>query len=304
MNATMSSADTELAGIPQGAGGAGSTGRSTLRRFARDKAAAAGAVVLVVYCVVALAAPWLAPYDPVELDLDNRFATPSAEHPLGTDNLGRDELSRLVHSARLSLGLALTATAGITILGLVLGVLAGTLGSAVDSMIMRMVDVLQALPALILALVVVGLLGPGIPNLLLTIIGVGWPGYARVVRAMTFGIRENDFVEAARSLGASRLRIVVRHITPNLIGPMIVLSTLGIGRTLLAVSGLSFLGFGANVAVPDWGGMLAEARSYIDSAPRLLAFPGAAITLLVIACNLVGDGVRDLLDVRLGDRAS
>jgi peptide/nickel transport system permease protein len=254
--------------------------------------------------VVALTAPWLAPYDPVQADFGNRFAGSSFDHLLGTDNLGRDELSRLIHGARLSLGLALTATIGVSVVGLVLGVLAGTLGRAVDSTIMRIVDVLQALPALILALVVVGLLGEGITNLVLTIIAVGWPGYARVVRGVTLSVRENEFVEVARSLGASQLRIMARHITPNLIGPMIVLSTVGIGRTLLSVSALSFLGFGANVAAPDWGAMLAESRSFMDSAPGLLAYPGAAITLLVVACNIAGDGVRDALDIRFRDRLS
>ncbi len=277
---------------------------STLRRLASDHGALIGTVILALYLAVALAAPWLAPHDPIQVDFGNRFASANSNHLLGTDNLGRDELSRLIHGARLSIGLTLTATVGITIVGLVLGILAGTLRGAVDSVIMRVVDVLQALPALILALVIVGLLGQGVPNLILTIVAVGWPGYARVVRAITLSLRESVFVEVARSLGASQLRVMARHIAPNLLGTVLVLSTLSIGRTLLALSGLSFLGFGSNVAVPDWGAMLAQARSYIDIAPRLLAYPGAAITLLVVACNLTGEGARDLLDARFSVRVS
>lgn len=169
----------------------------------------------MLFVAGAVAAPWVAPHPPNETDFANRFASPSLDHPLGTDHVGRDELSRILHGARLSLGMAVYATAGITGLGLLFGLLAGTYGRVADGLVMRTVDVLQALPTLILALVVVGILGQGLRNLIITIALVGWPLYARIVRGMTFKIRERDFVQAARALGASRPRIIVRHIAPN-----------------------------------------------------------------------------------------
>lgn len=275
-------------------------GRRGLRRLLRDRSAVVGMVVVLLFVVGALAAPWLAPHPPNATDFGNRFAPPSMDHPLGTDHVGRDELSRLLHGARLSLGMAFTATAGITIFGIVLGLVAGMYGRLVDSVIMRVVEVLQALPLLILALVVVGLLGQGLRNLIITIAVLGWTGYARIVRGMTFKLRDREYVQAARMVGASRLRIILRHVAPNLVGPVVVLSTLNMGSVLLAVSGLSFLGFGIAPPTAEWGAMVSEARAYLDKAPQLLAVPGLAITLMVLAFNLAGDGLRDLLDPRTG----
>lgn len=257
-----------------------------------------GLVIIALVVLAAALAPWLARHDPVETDFSNRFASISRSHPLGTDNLGRDVFARLLHGARLSLGMALSATAGITLLGTVLGLVAGMYGRLADTAIMRAVDVLLALPTLILALVVVGLLGQGLRNLIITIILVQWPRYARLVRGMTLKIREQAFVEAARAVGATRPRIMFRHVAPNLIGPTIVFSTIDLGTTLLVVSGLSFLGFGVGPPTPEWGAMLAEARSFLDRAPQLLWYPGMAITFMVLAFNLAGDGLRDLLDPR------
>ncbi len=267
-----------------------------LRRFARDRSAMAGIAVIVVFLVAALTASWLSPYDPTAVDLNERFASPSAEHPLGTDNLGRDVLSRLLHGASLSMGMTVAATGGITVIGLLMGLVAGTYGGRVDTVVARLVDILLALPTLILALVVVGLLGQGLRNLVIAMVLVGWPGYARVVRGVTFSIRERPFVEASRAVGSSRVRIMLRHVLPHLAGPVIVLSTLDMGRTLLAVSGLSFLGLGVAPPAPEWGAMLAEAKDYLDRAPQLLVYPGLAITFLVLAFNLAGDGLRDFLD--------
>ena len=194
--------------------------------------------------------------------------------------------------------MAVSATLGITLVGLVLGLVAGMYGRLAETLIMRSVDVLLALPTLILALVVVGLLGQGLRNLIITIILVQWPRYARLVRGMTLKIREQEFVEAARAVGASRPRIMFRHVAPNLLGPTLVFSTIDMGSTLLAVSGLSFLGFGVGPPTPEWGAMLAEARAFLDKAPQLLFWPGLAITFMVLAFNLAGDGLRDLLDPR------
>jgi len=272
-----------------------------VRRFLRDGSAVVGLVVVVVFVVGAIAAPWVAPHPPNETDFGNRFAPPSRHHPLGTDHVGRDELSRILHGARLSLGMAVTATAGITVLGLLFGLIAAMYGRFADSLIMRVVEVLQALPLLILALVVVGLLGQGLRNLIITIALIGWTSYARIVRGMAFKLREREFVQAARAVGASRLRIIRRHVAPNLVGPVVVLSTLNMGSVLLAVSGLSFLGFGIAPPTAEWGAMVSEARAYLDRAPLLLAWPGLAITVMVLAFNLAGDGLRDFLDPRTVD---
>ncbi len=272
--------------------------RRTFRRLLKDRTAVVGLVVVVVFVLAAVLAPWVARHDPVKTDFTNRFAPVSGSHPLGTDNLGRDVLARIVHGARLSLGMAVSATVGITVLGVILGLVAGMYGRLAETLIMRAVDVLLAMPTLILALVVVGLLGQGLRNLIITIILVHWPRYARLVRGMTLKIREQDFVEAARAVGASRARIMFRHVAPNLLGPTVVFSTIDMGSTLLSVSALSFLGFGVGPPTPEWGAMLAEARHFLDRAPQLVAWPGIAITLMVLAFNLAGDGLRDLLDPR------
>jgi len=263
---------------------------------APDGAATLGAAVLVLFVVAALAAPWLAPTDPNAVDVQARFALPSLEHPLGTDNLGRDLASRMLYGARISLGIAIATTAGKAVLGLGLGLLATTSSRLVGSVVMRVVDIVQALPGLLLALALVGVLGPSLRNLVIAIIAVWWAGYARVVRSVGLSVRERPFVEAARALGASEWRILRRHILPNVLGPTAVLSTLDLGRTLLAVSGLSFLGLGARPPSPEWGAMLAEARTFLDRAPLLLLYPGLAITVFALASNLLGDRLRDLLD--------
>jgi peptide/nickel transport system permease protein len=273
-------------------------GQQVLRRFLRDRSAMIGVITVLLVVLAALLAPWLARHDPTLTDFHNRFASPSRSHPFGTDNLGRDEFSRVLHGARLSLGMAVTASMGITLVGIALGLVAGMYGRVVAATIMRLADVFLALPTLILALVIVGLLGQGLRNLIITIVIVGWPSYARIVRGMTLQVRERQFVEAARGLGASRPWIVLRHVLPNLVGPIVVLSTLDMGRVLLAVSGLSFLGFGISPPTPEWGAMLSDAKTFLDQAPQLLVWPGLAITVMVLAFNLTGDGLRDMLDPR------
>lgn len=274
------------------------TSKRLFRQLARDKASLVGIAIIALAVLAAVLAPWLARHDPNQTNFLNRFAPRSWAHPLGTDQLGRDEFARILYGGRLSLGMALSATAGITLVGLALGLLAAIYGGVVETVIMRLVDVLLALPTLILALVVVGLLGQGLRNLIITIIFVQWPRYARLVRGMALKVREREFVEAGRAAGASRGRLVLRHILPNLIGPVVVFSTVDMGSTLLAVSGLSFLGFGVAPPTSEWGAMLAEARFQIERAPHLLLYPGIAITLVVLAFNLAGDGLRDLLDPR------
>jgi len=272
--------------------------RLVSHRLLQDKSAVVGLLVVLLFLVIAIAGPLVVSRDPTRIDTANTFASPSWAHPLGTDDVGRDEFSRIIHGARLSVITAFAVTLIVTTLGLAIGVLAGTYGRWVDMALMRVSDSVQALPGLILAIVVVGLLGRSIWALILSITLVGWPGYARVVRGMTLGIRELPFVDAARAHGASRLRVMARHIIPNVLGPVAVLSTLSMGRSLLAVSGLSFLGFGVPVGTPEWGAMLAEGRSFLFSAPQLLFYPGIVITAMALACNVAGDGLRDLLDPR------
>jgi len=275
--------------------------RRVFGRLVHDRTAMVGLAVIALFFAGAVLAPLIASHDPVRTDFAHRFAPPSRTHPFGTDNLGRDELARIAFGARLSLGMAFSATLGITLLGLVLGLVAGLYGRLAETLIMRAVDVLLAMPTLILALVVVGLLGQGLRNLIITIVLVQWPRYARLVRGMTLKVRAQEFVEAARAVGASRLRIMVRHVAPSLLGPVVVFSTIDMGSTLLVVSGLSFLGFGVGPPTPEWGAMLAEARSFLDKAPQLLAYPGLAITSMVLAFNVAGDGLRDLLDPRTAE---
>lgn len=270
-----------------------------MRSILRDPTAAVGIGILTAWVLAAGLSRWLLPLHPDTVDPLQAFAGPSLHHLLGTDDLGRDELSRLLFAAPLSLGIAIGAALVSSAVGMTLGLIAGFLGGIGDQLVMRTVDALQALPGFILALAVAGLLGPGLVNVTIAVVVVWWPGYARVIRSMTLGIREKQFVEAARGMGASNLRLMVRHVLPHVLGPGLVLTTLEMGHILLAVAGLSFLGLGVRPPTPEWGSMLAASRDYLDRAPMLLILPGAAITLVVLACNLVGDALRDALDPRL-----
>lgn len=227
---------------------------------------------------------------------------PQPVAPLGTDNLGRDTLSRLLFGAQLSLSTAVLTTLAITLIGIAVGLVSGYYGGFVDAAIMRVVDVLLALPRLVLALAITGILGVGLVNLIIAIVAVGWADYSRVVRGLVLGLRERPFVEGARAVGASPARIMIRHVAPNLVGQVIVLSTLDLGAILLTLSGLSFLGLGVRPPTPEWGSMLAEGKNFLDRAPQLMLWPGLAISLVVLGFNLLGDGMRDLLDPRFRDR--
>jgi peptide/nickel transport system permease protein len=274
------------------------TRRRLFRRLLRDPAWLLALAIVALFTLGALLAPVLAQHNPNQTDFLNRFASPSGDHLLGTDHLGRDQFARILYGGRLSIGMAVTATGGITLLGVGLGLAAAVYGRFVETVVMRLVDILLSVPTLIQALVVVGLLGQGLRNLVVTIIFVQWPRYARLVRGMALKVREQEFIEAGRAAGGSTTRVALRHILPNLIGPVVVFSTVDMGSTLLAVSSLSFLGFGVTPPTAEWGAMLSEARLQIERAPQLLLYPGFAITLVVLAFNLAGDGLRDLLDPR------
>ncbi len=264
----------------------------------RDRTAFVGLVVVSSLAVAALLAPFLAPHDPNVVDVVRRFAPPSAEFPLGTDHLGRDVLSRLLYGARLSIGATLVVTFGISVIGVVMGMLAGYLVGVVDTVISRVIEILLALPPFLLALAVTGVLGPGLGNLTLAMTAVWWASYARIVRGVVIAERSRLYVEAARAIGSSDARIVSRHVLPNIVAPVVVLTTLDLGAVLLGLSGLSFLGLGVKPPTAEWGAMLAEARVYLAPAPNMMLFPGAAIFLMVLGFNLLGDGLRDVLDPR------
>ena len=271
----------------------------TLRLLVRDRSALAGLVLLVAIVVAAIAADVIAPYDPTELDPTANLAGPSREHLLGTDNLGRDTFSRILHGARWSLGAAATAGAGIVVLGVTVGIVAGYMGGLVDDILMRIVDVLLAFPSMILALAVVGMLGPSLTNVMISMVAVWWVDYARVVRGLTLRVLHNDYVLSAHCCGCSDKRVMLRHILPNVIPSVIVLATLELGSLMLAISGLSFLGLGAQPPTPEWGTMLSDGRLFFLNEPQLMMYPGIAITIVVLACNLLGDGLRDALDPRM-----
>jgi len=268
-------------------------------RLVRDRLALLGLLVLGAIGAGALFAPWITDRDPLDTNFLRRFEPPSREHPLGTDQLGRDLLARLLYGARYTLGTGLGAMGLILLVGTAVGLVSGLLGGRLDALLMRMVDVLLAFPSLILALAIVGMLGPSLTNVLIGIAAVGWASYARVVRGLVLSLREREFVEAALALGAGRLWVARRHVLPHVLPTVAVLASLDMGNLLLAISALSFLGVGAQAPTPEWGRMLNDARPFLWQAPHLMLFPGLAIFLVVLAFNFLGDGLRDLLDPRL-----
>ena len=269
-----------------------------LKAMAHDRTAMVGLVIVSTLALAAVLAPLLSVHQPNAVDVSRRFLSPSTEFPLGTDHLGRDVLARVLHGARLSIGSALVATAALSAIGLLVGMLAGYFGGIVDTVISRVVDVMLALPTLLLALGVTAVLGPGLDNVIVAIVIAQWPGYSRIVRGAVLAEREKEYVEAARAAGASTPTIFRRHLMPNVIGPVVVMTTLELGITLLVITALSFLGLGVAPPAAEWGAMLSEGRTYLSRAPNMMLFPGAAIFLMVLGFNLLGDGLRDVLDPR------
>jgi peptide/nickel transport system permease protein len=266
------------------------------RRFSLNRGAVVGAVILVLFVFTALLAPWLAPYSPTDQHLAVRLSPPSWTHWLGTDDLGRDLLSRLVFGTQVSLRVGVIAVALALVGGTALGLLAGYKGDRTDEAVMRCLDVLLAFPSILLAILVVAILGPSLENAIVAIAVVNIPVYARLVRAAVMGLKHQEFIEAARASGAGHWRIVWHHILPNCLTPITVQATLGIGTAILETAGLSFLGLGAQPPTPEWGTMLNDARPYIRDAWWIITFPGVAIIVTVLGFNLLGDGLRDMLD--------
>src|SRR6516164_531208 len=272
----------------------------TLRRAARHNLlSTAGAIMIALFVICALFAPWIAPYNPAHLDLPSRLMPPSSAHWFGTDELGRDILSRIIYGARISMLVGSCVVAASLTLGLIFGSIAGYYGGITDRFLNVVVmNAFMSFPGILLAIAFVAFLGPGIFNLVLALSIGGWVGYARLVRAQVLAVREREFVEGARALGASDLRIIVRHILPNIIQPVIVQAAIGMAGAILAEATMSFLGLGVPPPTPSWGSMLNDARSHLFDAPHLVLFPAAAVMLAVLSFNFIGDGLRDYLDPR------
>jgi peptide/nickel transport system permease protein len=257
-----------------------------------------GAVIILVTAVVALAAPVIAPYDPSS-QAQRRLQPPAAQYLMGTDELGRDTFSRVVFGARVSLQVGLLAVAIALTLGTTLGLLAGFYSGRLDDVLMRLVDIMFAFPGLVLAIVIAGLLGPSRTNAMIAIGIVYAPAFARVVRGSVLAVKQEVYMEAARVLGASDWRLVRRHVLPNVLAPLIVMVSVYLSQAILSEAALSFLGLGTQPPEPSWGGMLSASRTYMEISPAMAIFPGAAIMLVVLGFNFLGDGLRDVLDPRL-----
>jgi len=273
--------------------------RDAIRRLFRNKLAITGMVIMGTFLLTAILAPVIAPYDPIIQELVMRRRPPSQEHLLGRDDLGRDILSRIIFGARTSLQVGVMSVGFAIVIGAIIGAVSGYLGGWIDNIVMRLMDIMLAFPALLLALAIVTILGPGLMNMLYAIGIVSIPAYARIVRASVLSVKEQDYILAARAIGAPPSRILFRNVFPNTLTPLIVQATLGIGTAILDSAGLSFLGLGAQPPQPEWGAMLGQGRYAVFTAPHIVLFPGLAIMLTVLGFNLLGDGLRDALDPKL-----
>lgn len=265
-------------------------------QFKKNKMALMGLAIVLLFILLAIFAPLVAPYNPAQQDLINRFQGPSSEHIFGTDNFGRDVFSNVVYGARISLFIGVFATVISVILGTAIGAIAGYFGGRIDNVLMRIIDIFLSIPSLVLAIAISAALGNGIYNLILAVSLAGVTSYARIVRASVLSVKEQEFVEAARVGGASDGRLIFRHILPNCTGPIIVQATLGVGTAILSAASLSFIGLGVQPPTPEWGGMLSAGRPYIRDNPHITFFPGLAIALTIFSLNLLGDGLRDAFD--------
>ncbi|MCM3204425.1 nickel transporter permease [Paenibacillus illinoisensis] len=273
--------------------------REAWRTFRRNRLALAGLIIIVFFILLAFLAPYISPYDYKEQVLTDRLQAPSAEHWFGTDDLGRDVFSRVLHGARISLWVGFFSVIGSIIAGALLGLVAGFYGKWADMLISRLFDILLAFPGILLAIAIVAILGPSLQNALLAIAIVNIPTYGRLVRSRVLSLRQEEFITSARTLGANNTRILFRHILPNSLTPLIVQGTLGIGTAIIEAAALGFLGMGAQPPDPEWGKMLSDSRQFLQKAPWTLIFPGLSIMLTVLGFNLLGDGLRDTLDPKM-----
>ncbi len=270
------------------------------RRYRKNKVAMLGLILLVLILLMAILADVIVPYDQAVLqDTANRLQGPSAEHWFGTDELGRDVFARVVHGSRYSLWIGVSTSIFSLVIGGLLGAVAGYYGKAIDNIIMRLTDVVMTVPPILLSLAVVAALGANLTNLLIAITVSCIPNMVRMVRSTVLTVIDNDYIEAAKSYGSSDMRVILRYVIPNALGPIIVTTTMNVAAMILSASGLSFLGMGVQPPSPEWGALLSDARQYMFNAPYLLYFPGLFIVLAALSFNLAGDGLRDALDPRL-----
>jgi peptide/nickel transport system permease protein len=273
-----------------------------VRRLVKNFAFTSGLILTLLLIVTALAAPLLSQYDPFEQNTARRLEAPSREHLLGLDDLGRDVLARILYGARVSLRVGFSVVILASVVGVTLGATAAYFGGWADTLIMRITDILLAFPGILLAIALVAVLGPSLNNVILALAVIGWVGYARLVRGQVLKVRELEYVTAAKALGARSPRVILLHVLPNVINPVIVMATLGLAGAILAEAALSFLGLGVQPPTPSWGAMLTAGRRYLGLANHLAIFPGAAIMLAVMGLNFLGDGLIDALDPKYRKR--
>ncbi|WP_246309695.1 nickel transporter permease [Paenibacillus alginolyticus] len=268
-------------------------------RFKQNKRALVGLWMTVIFVIVALLARWIAPYDPIVQNMQVMLETPSWSHPFGTDEFGRDILSRIIYGAQISLMIGIVGVLISVIIGVTLGTLSGYFGGKADMLIMRIMDIFMAFPSFLLALAIVSVLGPGMSNVMIAIGIFSVPTFARISRSAVISVKNKEFIEAAKAMGGTHAFIIVKHVIPNSIAPIIVLSSLRIATAILTASGLSFLGMGAQPPTPEWGAMLSTGREYLRTAPHVSTIPGLAIMFMVLSFNMLGDGLRDALDPKM-----
>lgn len=270
-----------------------------MKQLRKNKVAMFGLAVMVVELVLALLSPWIIPYDYTAMDMMNCFSGPSAAHFFGCDDMGRDIFSRVLYGGRFSISIGIIAVAISATFGICIGSVAGFFGGQVDNIIMRLLDIIQAIPGMLLMIVISAVLGPGFFNTIIAMSVGSIPGMARMLRAQMMKERDNEYIEAAQSINCSKRRIIINHLLPNCISPIIVQATMGVAQTITMAAGLSFIGLGVQPPTPEWGAMLSASRQFIRQAPHLVIFPGLAIAVTVLALNLLGDGLRDALDPKL-----
>lgn len=271
----------------------------TLRKILKRKTSLLGAVILLIFFLTALIGPFLCRYDPLVTDPVNKYEQPSQAHVLGTDYLGRDVFTRMVYGARVSLSISFIGVLSGSLIGVLLGLAAGYYGKWIDTLVSRFIDILLAFPGLLLAIMIVAILGKGIENTIIAVSVFSIPSIARMIRGLVIGLRESEYLQACKAMGASDFRIIFYHILPNTVSQIIVNVTLSLGTAILTASALSFLGLGVQPPSPEWGAMLSSAREVIRTYPMASIVPGVTITLVVLSFSMVGDGLRDALDPKL-----
>ncbi|MGM0924117.1 MAG: nickel transporter permease [Bacillota bacterium] len=265
-------------------------------QFKKNKRAMVGLWMVIFFIFIAICAPWIAPYDPIKQNMEIMLQPPTTDHLFGTDEFGRDILSRVIYGAQISLMVGIVGVLISIVLGVALGTISGYFGGWIDALIMRIIDIFMAFPSFLLALAIISVLGPGMINVMIAIGLFSVPTFARISRSSVISVKNKEYIEAAKAMGATNALIILKHILPNSIAPIIVLSTLRIATAILTAAGLSFLGMGAQPPTPEWGAMLSTGREYLRAAPHVSTIPGIAIMFMVLAFNMLGDGLRDALD--------